>query len=156
MAEVSERPARSSFVFFCPISVRWGDMDALGHVNNAAYCTYLESARIGYFEGRGVRIPGEGVPVVVSQTLNYREQLRYPAALEIGVRCAGVRHRSFTLQYGIYRQGEDRLVGDGKTVLAWVDATLGRAVALPEDLRERLTHDHRDRSDAERAEADLP
>jgi acyl-CoA thioester hydrolase len=143
MAEGQRRPARSDFRFFCPLAVRWGDMDALGHVNNAAYMTYLESARIAFFERVGWRFPAarQGSPVVVSQTLNYRQAVAYPARLEIGVVCSEMRHRSFVLTYALFREGTDTLVGDGSTALAWVDPTAGRAVAVPDDLREALTRD---------------
>jgi acyl-CoA thioester hydrolase len=141
MAEVPARPRRSDFRFFWPVTVRWGDMDAFGHVNNATYCTYFESARIGFLERWGLRFPGDGsgAPVVVSQTIHYRAQVHYPSALEIGVRCAEVRHRSFVLEYAIFRPDGGDLVGDGNTVLAWVDGRVGHAVAVPDDLRERLT-----------------
>lgn len=141
MAEVPARPRRSDFRFFWPVTVRWGDMDAFGHVNNATYCTYFESARIGFLERWGLSFPGDGsgAPVVVSQTIHYRAQVRYPSALEIGVRCAEVRHRSFVLEYAIFRPDSGDLVGDGNTVLAWVDGRVGHAVAVPDDLRARLT-----------------
>jgi acyl-CoA thioester hydrolase len=141
MTQHAGRPARSDFGFWCPITIRWGDMDALGHVNNAVYMTYLESARIAFFERWGWRFPGErpGVPVVVSQTFNYRQEVTYPADLQIGVACTEVRRRSFVLSYGVFRQGTDVLFGDGATVLAWVDAAAGRAVAIPDDVRALLT-----------------
>jgi len=71
-----ERPTRSAFQFWWSETVRWGDMDALRHVNNVAYLQYLESARIGFFEAKGwnsvdIGAAGQG-PVVVSQTFNYR------------------------------------------------------------------------------------
>jgi acyl-CoA thioester hydrolase len=141
MTENPSRPARTDFSFWCRIAVRWGDMDALGHVNNAVYMTYLESARIAFFERWGWRFPGErpGTPVVVSQTFNYRQEVTYPAVLEIGVRCTGVRRRSFVLAYAVFQQGSDLLFGDGSTALAWVDTTAGRAVAVPDDVRRLLT-----------------
>jgi len=70
-------PIRADFRFWWPVTVRWGDMDAMGHVNNIIYFQYLESARIGYFEmlmGWTGRDEGEGRqgPVVVSQTFNWK------------------------------------------------------------------------------------
>ena len=73
-------PTRAEFRFWWPVTVRWGDMDAMGHVNNAIYFQYLESARVGYFEtlvdwtGRDEGGGRQG-PVVVSQTFNYRLQV---------------------------------------------------------------------------------
>jgi acyl-CoA thioester hydrolase len=119
-------------------------MDAMGHVNNSIYFQYLESARIGYFEmligwtGRDEG-PGRQGPVVVSQTFNYRRQVHYPAELEVGVRCREIRNRSFVLEYGIFRKGTDELVGDGTSVVVWLDYDADKAVAIPPALRQALT-----------------
>jgi acyl-CoA thioester hydrolase len=135
-------PQRREFSFWWPVAVRWGDMDALGHVNNTLYLQYLESARIGFFEGIGWgmdRFAAEGhAPVVVSQTFHYRRQVTYPATLDVGLRCKEVRQRSLVLEFGVFRAGTDEVVGNGSTVLAWTDLAAGRAVALPADLRARL------------------
>jgi acyl-CoA thioesterase FadM len=77
--------------------------------------------------------------VVVSQTFNYRRQLHYPSALDIGVACPEIRNRSFILTYAIFRQGTDDLIGDGSSVLAWLDYGLGRAAEIPPAVREYLT-----------------
>jgi acyl-CoA thioester hydrolase len=125
------------------VSVRWGDMDAMGHVNNIIYFQYLESARVGYFEaivdwnsrrGNG----GRQGPVVVSQTFNYRRQVHYPAELEVGVGCREIRGRSFLLEYGVFRQGTDELVGDGSSVAVWLDYEANKAVEIPPFLRQAL------------------
>ncbi len=139
-------PTRAEFRFWWPVTVRWGDMDAMGHVNNAIYFQYLESARIGYFEtlvgwtGRDEGTGRQG-PVVVSQTFHYRLQVYYPAELVVGVRCREVRNKSFVLEYGIFRKGTDELVGDGSSVVVWLDYDGGKALDIPPDLRQALTGD---------------
>ncbi len=136
-------PTRAVFRFWWPVTVRWGDMDAMGHVNNIIYFQYLESARIGYFEmlmgwtGREEGAARQG-PVVVSQTFNYRRQVYYPAELEVGVRCREIRTRSFVLEYGIFRKGTDELVGDGTSVAVWMDYHANRAMPLPPILRQAV------------------
>jgi len=114
-------------------------MDALRHVNNVAYLQYLESARIGFFEAKGwnsvdIGAAGQG-PVVVSQSFNYRRQLHYPAEVEVGVACTEVRQRSFVLSYGVFRKGTDELIGDGSTVLVWLDYAANKAVEIPSNFR---------------------
>ncbi|HSB80300.1 MAG TPA: thioesterase family protein [Candidatus Methylomirabilis sp.] len=142
MTEPRTLPVRADFPFWWSVTVRWGDMDAMGHVNNMMYLQYLESARVGYFEalgwgGRLVNGRKQG-PVVVSQTFNYRRQVVYPDELEVGVHCQEIRNRSFILAYGVFRKGSDLLVGDGITVTVWLDYGTGKAVEIPSSLREAL------------------
>ena len=138
----SKRAARDEFGFWWPVTVRWGDMDALGHVNNCAYFQYLECARIGYFEAMGWdsrdTTPTRKGPIIVSQTFNYRRQLLYPAEVEVGVACREIRNRSFVLAYAVFRRGTDDLYGDGSTVLVWLDFSANTAVQLPPQVREYL------------------
>ncbi len=137
-------PSRGDFRFWWPLTVRWGDMDAMGHVNNIIYLQYLESARIGYFEtladwdGRAEGSGRQG-PVLVSQTFNYRRMVFYPAELEVGVRCLEIRNRSFVLEYAIFRKGTDELVGDGSSVTVWLDYDANKSVDLPASLRQVLS-----------------
>ncbi len=132
-------PARAQFSFWWPQTVRWGDMDAMGHVNNAIYFQYMESARVAFFErlGWGSRDmgPGRCGPVVVSQTFNYRQQLHYPAEIEVGIACSELRRRSYVLSYAIFPKGSADVIGDGSTVLVWMDYALGQAVEVPANIR---------------------
>src|SRR3990172_11935298 len=66
--------------------IRWGDMDALGHVNNIVYFQYCESARIAYFDAIGVdryKERPEYGPGIVTASLNFRRQLRYPGKVRV-------------------------------------------------------------------------
>jgi len=137
-----ELPVRSDFHFWWPVDVRWGDMDAMGHVNNSVYFQYLECARVGYFEAAGwdsrdTSATRQG-PVVVAQTFNYRRQLHYPADVEVGVACTEIRRRSFVLGYGLFDKANDRLIGDGTSVLVWLDYAAGRALDIPPAVRAHL------------------
>ncbi len=136
-------PARQDFRFWWPVTVRWGDMDAMGHVNNIMYLQYLESARVAYFETIGWPVHTESgarqSPVLVSQTFNYRRQVVYPDELEVGVTCREIRSRSFVLAYGVFRKGTDILVGDGTSVAVWMDYPAGKAGEIPSALRDALS-----------------
>jgi acyl-CoA thioester hydrolase len=129
---------RSAFRHFDLATVRWADMDAIGHVNNAKYFTYCEGARWSYFArlemDRHRPHPGIG-PSLVSAHLDFRAQVHYPAVLEIGVRATAIGRSSFTLAYGLWQQGSDRLVAAGSSVLVWTDYAAGRSLPLPEGLR---------------------
>ncbi len=115
-------------------------MDAVGHVNNAAYFTYCESARIEYFDQIGIgrfTDATEG-PALAHAALNFRRQVRHPAVVEVGVRVPEVRNRSFRMDYGIFFEATDTLVADGTSVVVWADYHAGRAIEVPARVREAI------------------
>lgn len=126
------------------VALRWSDMDALGHVNNAVYFTYCESARMGLFERlRLADYAGDLGPVVATASCTFKQQLAYPATLSIAVRCARVGRTSFTLTYDLRRldpsgEPEPAPVCTGESVVVWIDFASGGSVPLPDALREAL------------------
>lgn len=132
---------KDSFHLLVPMEVRWADMDSMGHVNNAVYFTYCESARMRYFDAVDMfdhREAESHGPALAAADLNFRRQVRYPADLEVGVRAVGLSGRSFRLDYAIFYQGTEDVVADGSSVVAWVDYDAGRAIPLPQDLRRAI------------------
>lgn len=132
---------RDRYVFWILVTVRWADMDALGHVNNAKYFTYLESSRTAFFDAvdlwRFREHPRQGIAVVHAEC-NFRQQVRYPAELEVGLRVTRIGEKSFTLEYGIFRKGTDEVVGDGSSVAVWMDFGASRALAITPEMRRVL------------------
>ncbi len=112
-------------------------MDAVRHVNNAAYFTYCESGRIEYFDALGVGrfTDAPSGPALAQATLNFRRQVHYPAVLEVGVRVVEIRTRSFRMDYGIFFEATDTLVADGTSVVVWADYGAGRAIQIPANIR---------------------
>ncbi len=139
-------PLRESYLFREPITVRWADIDSMGHVNNAKYFTYCESARMSFFAAveierhRAAKTHG---PVLASATLDFRRQVHYPAKLEVGLKVIKVGNRSFILEYGVFRHSEggweDRPVADGTSAVVWMDYSIGRAIPVSPALREALS-----------------
>nr|XP_061812030.1 uncharacterized protein YsmA-like [Nerophis lumbriciformis] len=133
--------SRSDFKIWEPQQVRWGDMDAFGHVNNTTYFTYCESARMRYFREAGLgelrAAPSVG-PAVVSATCNFLQQLHAPGDLEVGVGVSRIGSSSFTLDYGIFRRDGEQPVADASSVVVWVDYAAGHSVTLPSELRQRI------------------
>lgn len=141
---------RDEFHVWLTVDVRWGDMDAFGHVNNARYFTYCESARIRYFQELGLDLdraatgrapagrPDTHAPAVVSASCNFLRQVHYPATLDVGVRVTEVGRSSFTLDYGIFRHDSGELVADGQSVAVWVDYAAGKSAPLPEELKAKI------------------
>ena len=120
-----------------PLDVRWGDMDALAHVNNSVYATYLEEARLRWFATfEGGWIDESTGPVVAASQVNFRAQLAWPARLVVELFVERAGSSSLTLGFRIRAEsGPQTLYADGTTVLVWVDRATGRAVPLPAHVR---------------------
>lgn len=121
-----------------PIRVRWGDVDSMGHVNNAKYFTYCESARMSYFAAIGMdafRDGGRYGPALAAANLSFRRQVRYPADLAVWTRVAKLGRTSFTMDYEILDAATGERVADGTGVIVWVDYESGRPEPLPDGLR---------------------
>ncbi|MBI2423686.1 MAG: acyl-CoA thioesterase [Candidatus Hydrogenedentes bacterium] len=132
---------RDHFKSWVTVPVRWGDMDAMGHVNNAMYMTYLESARIHLFAELGMERPMDDAHIgfaLVSVTCNFRQQVQFPATLEIGTAVERIGMRSFHLIHGMFWEGTDRLAADSSSVVAWVDYAKGQSIPLSEAMRALL------------------
>lgn len=110
--------------------VRFRDCDAMGHVNNAVYSTYLEQARIEIMGGLGEMI-------LARVEIDFRAELRAGEEIEVHSHCARIGTKSFDLAHEI-RAGE-RLVAEAKSVLVGYDYRAGKSVPLSEDQRRRLT-----------------
>jgi acyl-CoA thioester hydrolase len=116
-------------------------MDAMGHVNNATYFTYCESARMSYFaavrmdEHREAERHG---PALAAASLNFRSQVHHPAELEVFTRVTEIGRSSFKMELEILHQGTDDRVADGTAVIVWVDYGTGRSIPLPEALKEEI------------------
>lgn len=132
---------RAQFPFWHEVMVRWGDMDAQGHVNHTVYFTYCESARIALLRQvgfQGKQAGGAHGPTLVHVACDFKRQVVYPARLDVGVRVEQLSQRSFKMIYGVFFQGTDELAAVANSVNAWVDYAAERAVALPEWLRTAL------------------
>jgi acyl-CoA thioester hydrolase len=136
---VSAADALAGYRFRFPVEVRFRDLDALGHVNNAVYLTYLESARIAWWLHVTGRTGLRGMDMILARVeLDFRSPVLYGEALEVGLRCASVRRSSFTVDAAIVERAGGRLVAQARKVLVHFDYAAQRPAPLPEDLRQRL------------------
>ena len=134
-------PDQKKLVFETHIAVRWGDMDAMGHVNNATYFRYMETARIDWFRSIGC-VPdaqGEG-PVIGNAFCNFLRQLEYPGVLRVRTCVGAVGNSSFDTYHEILLDddAEARVRANGGATVVWVNFPEQRAVPLPERIRQAL------------------
>src|SRR3954471_21131023 len=110
--------------------VRFRDCDAMGHVNNAVYSTYLEQARIAILGGLE--------PFILARVeIDFRAELRAGEEVEVRSRCSHVGTKSFELQHQIWTA--DRLVAEAKSVLVGYDYDRDESIPITDDLRRTLT-----------------
>ena len=142
-------PIDGAFPYAHPIEVRYGDTDALGHVNNAVYLSYFEAARAGYYaavtgHAFGSEPEADGRTFVIAEAhITYRSPARFGEPLLCWCRVAWLGRSSFGLDYRLVAEaspvGTARTVADGSTVQVFLDLASGRAMRVPADLVERLT-----------------
>lgn len=89
------------------IPVQWGDMDVFGHVNNARFFTWFESARIALFQRIGVAtsLASEVGPILATTTCDFLRPVVFPATVRIGVRVARVGETSIGMEYEVTDAG---------------------------------------------------
>jgi len=122
-------------------SIRWGDMDALGHVNNTLYFRYMEQARLEwiYATAGGNPYAREAGPLIVNASCTFHEPLVYPGSIEVVMSLGEPGRTSIGSYYRIVRDA--RTVADGEARMVWVDLASGRPTPVPEAIRALLPED---------------
>ena len=114
-------------------NIFWGDMDALGHVNNVRYFDYFQEARIEWLKQLNIRMTEDTGPVVAQVACNFLKPIFYPATLTIKSQAHTPGRSSLILDHCIY-QGEE-LMAQGTSTVVWMDYKKKKSIALPDLLR---------------------
>jgi acyl-CoA thioester hydrolase len=119
--------------------IRWGDMDAYGHVNNTIYFRYMEQARVEWIEEMGVPVrPGGNGPVIINASCTFLIPMNYPGMVEVRT-YVGHPGRSSVQTYVEMRiEGDERIFAEGAAKVVWMDTQTGKSVALPDHVRALL------------------
>ena len=116
-----------------PLRVRWGDMDAYGHVNNTLFFQYLESARIAYIEDVCMAcLPEMPMVVLADMHCQFQGQLHYPAEIVIKSAVTHLGNSSFDLQAQIWQ--DTRCCATATARMVWFDAHKNRPTRIPADV----------------------
>lgn len=123
-----------------PIVVAWGDMDAFGHVNNTVFFRYFESTRIAYMELIEAMRPDslEFSPVVASARCDFLASVVYPDTVVGQTRVSKLGNSSFTMEYQLTSQAQQKVVARGEAVIVNIDPATGRGRPVPDDMRRRI------------------
>ncbi|OGO10643.1 MAG: hypothetical protein A2Z66_09285 [Chloroflexi bacterium RBG_13_66_10] len=130
------------FRFYHPIEIRYGDLDPQGHVNNAAYLTYMEQARLKYYERLGLFQGNDflsmGV-ILAEATCTYVAPILYGTSIHVGVRTVRLGNKSFQMEYAIEDQGSGATLATGRTVQVAYDYRSRQSIPIPQTWRQVLT-----------------
>lgn len=129
--------SRADFPVAVTIPTRWNDNDHYGHVNNATYFEYLDTAVNGWLmQATGSDIRGhEAIGIVASVGCDFYREVGFPDVVEVGIATARVGSTSITYRLGVFRAGDPELRALGTFVHVYVDHASRRPVAIPERVR---------------------
>jgi acyl-CoA thioester hydrolase len=135
-----EIPQRKRLVYEMSVPIRWGDMDAMGHVNNASYFRYLETIRIDWMQSIGCppNPEAEG-PVIINAFCNFYKQLEYPGDILLKMYASDPGGSSFESWCTIERPDNPGVIyAAGGATTVWVDFRAQKSRPLPDWLRAQV------------------
>lgn len=140
MRERPERFGRAAFRLFRPLSTRWMDNDAYGHLNNVVYYSLFDTAVNAHLIENGFLELGASpaIGLVVETGCTYFDSLAFPEPLEAGLAVAELGRSSVRYAVAVFRQGADLPSAQGHFVHVYVDRLSRQPVPIPPALRETL------------------
>jgi acyl-CoA thioester hydrolase len=132
---------KSGFQHTCAIQVAWGDMDALSHVNNAKYFSYMESARIEFLYAFEKLMPAQDAdvgPILAYIDCQFHTPVVFPDEITVGSRITDIGNTSLKMEQSIYSNKLERVVSQSKSVIVLINYNTGDKVRVPDMLREWL------------------
>lgn len=119
--------------------VPFGDVDMMGHVNNAKYLTYFETARTNLLRQAFGSFPQGKLGLIIARAeIDYKSPARWDDELTVKVRPGSIGNSSFVYEYEITNQ-DGKVVATGKTVQVAYDYAKGVPIPVPELARDILT-----------------
>jgi acyl-CoA thioester hydrolase len=118
---------------------RFRDTDAMGHINNAIYVTYIEVARQEYWRAFSREPDYRRVPFILAHvTIDFRSEALVQEVLVLAIRCGSIGTKSFTFEYEIREKHSGRLVVEASSVQVCYDYETKRSIPVPDALRRQL------------------
>jgi len=126
--------------FSTNIDVRFRDLDALGHVNNAVFFTYFEEGRKIFFEKHFMLSGPTGFGFILARiSCDYLKPVRLADRLKLHITVGDIKNKSFTFAYRLTDRKDDALVfASGESIQVCYDYSLNRSVPVPPELKEKL------------------
>lgn len=128
---------RKKLIHTTNMPIRWGDMDAYGHVNNTVYFRYMEQARVEWIEDMKVQVrPGGDGPVIVNASCTFLMPMGYPGTVEVRTYVGAVGRSSCQTYVDMLIDGT--LYAEGAAKVVWMNTQTGKSVPLPDHVRALL------------------
>lgn len=123
--------------FVCDIPLRWGDMDAMAHLNNTLYFRLMEEARIQWFHKIGFStLPSGTAPILAHVSCDFLRAMTYPGTARVTQTVTKVGRSSVEMTLVIERTDEPGThYATGRSVIVWFDYVAGKAQPWPEAVR---------------------
>jgi acyl-CoA thioester hydrolase len=137
----NDQPLLGEYPVVVRLPVQWGEMDAYGHVNNAVFFRYFETARIAYLERCGFveSYDTDKVGAILHSTsCRYRRPLHYPDTVLVGARAREVQPDRFTMEYRMVSLTEQEVAAEGTGVIVSFDYVARRKTTLPQHVRQLI------------------
>jgi acyl-CoA thioester hydrolase len=126
------------FPVVTPVKIRFRDLDAFGHVNNAVYFTYMEMARVEYFVQLGLARPNEFPSpffIIAEAACQFKAPLQLDTPLVVQLRVSRLGNSSFDMDYRFVDKSSGAVLATGRTVQVTFDYAANHSVPLPEAWR---------------------
>lgn len=120
------------------LPIHWGDMDALGHVNNVMFFRYLESARVAFIRSLGLESlrESDGVGFILQHAqCRFRRPLFYPDTIDVTSRLTDIHADRFTLEHDIISRTSGEIAAIGTGTIVTYDYARGTKVPMPDSIR---------------------
>jgi acyl-CoA thioester hydrolase len=129
-------PENAAPFFSSVMPVRWGDLDAYGHINNTLYFRYFEEARFQLMQEKNIPINGNTHPVVVTIGCTFLRPLFHPDNIRVEIFLSEPGRSSFMMHYRIYSSTYPQAPSaEGYSKIVWVSSENGKSVPLPDNVR---------------------
>ena len=127
---------KKKLIHVTTMPIRWGDMDAYGHVNNTVYFRYMEQARVEWIEEMQVpvRLGGDG-PVIINASCTFLIPMNYPGTVEVRTYVGAIGRSSCETLVEMRIVGDERIFAEGAAKVVWMNTQTGKSVPLPDHVR---------------------
>lgn len=133
-------PEEKKFVHEMIMPIRWGDMDAYGHVNNTVYFRYMEQARVEWVTSLGYDVaPGRESMLMINGFCNFYQQLSYPGELILKTAIGVIGKSSVDIYTTMSLTTEPEVIAaEGGATMVWVDLITNKSAPWPEHILQKL------------------